>query len=660
MIFEYVVLNNFGPYQGAHRIDLTVTRERPVILIGALNGSGKTTFLDAMQLALYGKNARCSGRERVSYPDYLAAMINREVPPHQGASIEFAFRSRSNGKDMQIRLVRTWQKRGENVRETLEVHRDGVLDPVASDRWIEFVEDFMPSRIADLFFFDGEKIEALADPQKSADLLREGIHSLLGIDLVESLLASLQQIERKRKIDTVSEQDKAALYAIENQRSEINKSITALAQRRGAAQNAMDEVARRHAEASSEFKRLGGELLSQRDALVATQTQLLIRKNAVEEELRTLAAGSLPLAIPTQILHLVLERARSLRRMKQLDVLRGEAESRDLAIAEFVRSIDANGRIESRIQSYLFEDRQQRYKKADALRALPEGVLDQFSAHELDRAAISAKRLLAELDSCGEQLVVVDRHLAAVPAEATVAKVQQVLEACRVEQPRCEALLGLIDEEMATLRYKLERLKGQSDREAERLGEKLTRDETSKRVIAHSKRGREALVEFRRMLLNANLHRLEGTIQLRFQTLLRKRTLAQKITIDPVSFQISVANDNGQVVPSHRLSAGERQLLAVATLWALAHESGRHLPTVIDTPLSRLDSRHRVALVKNYFPKASHQVILLSTDEEVVAQYQAELAPFVSRYYLIENDEKKRTSRFSDGYFDQAVEEISV
>jgi DNA sulfur modification protein DndD len=108
------------------------------------------------------------------------------------------------------------------------------------------------------------------------------------------------------------------------------------------------------------------------------------------------------------------------------------------------------------------------------------------------------------------------------------------------------------------------------------------------------------------------------------------------------------------------LSAGERQLLAVATLWGLAHESGRHLPTVIDTPLSRLDSRHRSALVKNYFPQASHQVILLSTDEEVVAQYQAELAPFVSRYYLIENDEKKRTSRFSDGYFDDAVEEISV
>ena len=60
MIFEQVVLHNFGVYRGEHRIDLDVAPEKPVVLIGALNGSGKTTFLDAMQLALYGKSARCS------------------------------------------------------------------------------------------------------------------------------------------------------------------------------------------------------------------------------------------------------------------------------------------------------------------------------------------------------------------------------------------------------------------------------------------------------------------------------------------------------------------------------------------------------------------------------------------------------------------------
>jgi DNA sulfur modification protein DndD len=544
------------------------------------------------------------------------------------------------------------------VRENLEVYRDGGLDTVASERWVEFVEDFMPSQIADLFFFDGEKIEALADPQKSAALLKEGVHSLLGIDLVESLLASLLQIERKRKTNTVSERDKDALYAIETQRTELESAISSLAQRRGAAQNELDEVGKRESHASSEFKRLGGELLAQRESLITSQSQLVARKKALEEELRSLAASSLPLMIPQGILQLALNRAHSSRRTKQLDVLRSEAESRDVAITSFVRSLGVKGDIDGKLLAYLTDDRHERYKREELLSPVPDGLIEQYSESEIAIGCRTAKRTLAELDACDEQLVSVERNLSAVPPESTVAHIQYELEACRVDKARAEALLSLVSEEMATLRYKLDRLKGQSDREAERLGEKLTRDEVSKRVISHSVRARETLATFRQALLIDNLHRLEKTIQGRFQILLRKRTLANRVTIDPVSFQISVANDSGQIVSSHRLSAGERQLLAVATLWGLAHESGRHLPTVIDTPLSRLDSRHRGALVKNYFPKASHQVILLSTDEEVVGQYQERLAPFVGRYYLIENDEKKRTSRFVDAYFPQSIEEV--
>lgn len=45
------------------------------------------------------------------------------------------------------------------------------------------------------------------------------------------------------------------------------------------------------------------------------------------------------------------------------------------------------------------------------------------------------------------------------------------------------------------------------------------------------------------------------------------------------------------------------------------------LPVIIDTPLGRLDSQHRDKLINHYFPFASHQVVLLSTDTEVDERY---------------------------------------
>jgi DNA sulfur modification protein DndD len=101
-----------------------------------------------------------------------------------------------------------------------------------------------------------------------------------------------------------------------------------------------------------------------------------------------------------------------------------------------------------------------------------------------------------------------------------------------------------------------------------------------------------------------------------------------------------------------RLSAGERQLLAVSLLWGLAKASRRPLPAIIDTPLGRLDSSHRRHLVERYFPHASHQVLLLSTDEEIGGEYLDAIRPSVGHSYLLEFNEAERSSTVKPGYFE--------
>lgn len=136
-----------------------------------------------------------------------------------------------------------------------------------------------------------------------------------------------------------------------------------------------------------------------------------------------------------------------------------------------------------------------------------------------------------------------------------------------------------------------------------------------------------------------------------FQALLRKTDLVSGLTIDPVEFTVTLLDRNKQPLPFDRLSAGERQLLATSMLWGLARASGRPVPTIIDTPLGRLDSSHRKHLVTRYFPSASHQVLLLSTDEEIVGNYHQATKPYVTRHYNLAHDETLGTTQIQTGYF---------
>ena len=97
--------------------------------------------------------------------------------------------------------------------------------------------------------------------------------------------------------------------------------------------------------------------------------------------------------------------------------------------------------------------------------------------------------------------------------------------------------------------------------------------------------------------------------------------MVEQIHIDPESFAVRIFDDAGRAIAKRRLSEGEKQIFAIAVLWGLGRASARSLPAIIDTPMARLDVKHRNHLVQRYFPNASHQVIILSTDTEVDRQY---------------------------------------
>ena len=172
-----------------------------------------------------------------------------------------------------------------------------------------------------------------------------------------------------------------------------------------------------------------------------------------------------------------------------------------------------------------------------------------------------------------------------------------------------------------------------------------------RRFVDYSTKVKDILSSFHVKVLDHHIKKLEKYILESFNNLHRKKDFVKSIKIDTTSFNLKIYEKKNIEVDTDKLSAGERQLLAVAILWGLAKASKSTAPTIIDTPLGRLDSEHRLNLVEQYFPTAAKQVILLSTDEEINQKYHKYIKPYLSRSYKVEYDQKINGSKLQEGYF---------
>ena len=170
-------------------------------------------------------------------------------------------------------------------------------------------------------------------------------------------------------------------------------------------------------------------------------------------------------------------------------------------------------------------------------------------------------------------------------------------------------------------------------------------------MIKMAVRTQETMSEYLKRATHRKIEHLSKEVGDAFQFLLRKQSLIERVEIDPESFRIALYGTNGEVLSKERLSEGEKQIFAISVLWGLAKASPRPLPAIIDTPMARLDSEHRGHLIERYFPHASQQVIVLSTDAEVDRESYADLLPHVSHSFHLRYDDVEQRTEVEDGYF---------
>lgn len=653
MILSTLTLTNYGVYSQKQSIDLAPpSSERPIVLIGGLNGAGKTSILTAIQIALFGKRIMRVSHDSGSYSRLLASFVNKqEAGP---TSVDLTFHVYNLGEQDTYRICRSWRMHsGGRVSEDLVAWKNGHFDEELSSTWNDFIDSLLPASIAHLFFFDGEKVAEIAHAEGARQLLSTGVQSLLGIDLLEQLDEDLANLISKKAKTQNANSNHQRLVHLENDIAELERQLTRFNEDLAAHYESLKEKQGALESVEIRFRETGAHIFLERKEIEKELAGAQKYLAEIHEELAELAAGALPLALVSDLLENVREqdvREQSAQKASAvLDVLE-ERDSQLLALLS-----EAPSDIKERVEAFIANDKVQRSLSARAeayLNLTPEGrtQLDELDSL-LAREKAEARRLIEVEEAAQLRVLNAERRLQMVPPGETVQAVIQeregVLSSLRLEEAAIAALSKKIEQYKAVADYR-----GVERERVLRLVSSLQAEDTvDARIVRYAQKARERVMRFSEMVLKRALSQLEDLILDSLQQLLRKKNLVCGITIDSSDYSMLVTDGAGVTKPIDSLSAGERQLVIVSILWGLGRASGRPLPLIIDTPLGRLDSKHRNNLLDNYFPAASHQTIMLTTDTEVTEHDYELLSPFIGLTYVLTFDDEQGRTIVTPGYF---------
>ncbi len=623
MILNQLTLIDFGSFSGKQTISLSPKKGRNVVLFGGKNGAGKSTLLEAIRLCFYGQSANPDLGSRQRYEAYLLSKIHSNPtaliqPTFASITIEFQFGEADGLHTFSVK--RSWERTpAGRLSENFDVDRDGKqLDEVSADHWQEFVRDLLPPGVSQLFFFDGEKIQQLAEDSSDQQTLSEAVKSLLGVDIIERLYADLSIYRSKvnKPLSAVATDEKTSTIAREL--LQLDQYIAEALPQRDAARSLSNDLRVKISALEEKIMSEGGSFAKGREKLIQQESKLKSQIDQCEDTLRDLSSGLLPFTFCPALVDL---------RKRVIGIIDDTMKVKSPAPIARVHSLSP-----------------------EMSRQLT--VWIENATNDVAQVISVMSKKLEELYRSQQRTQI---ELRQVPAEEVIRPLM---------------------EELNLLHQELGRASSDAARSEERLGEQERRRDEQRRLYAKvvkegddqnlekEKLGRASriqavLEEYKARLIEKKVAELQRHLTDCYRLLSRKKDVIGRIEIDPKDFSVTLRDKRDKAVPKTQLSAGEKQIYAISVLWALAKTSGRPLPMIVDTPLARLDADHRLSLAKHYFPMASHQTLILSTDTEIDQTYFAELRPHISRAYRLDFVPEEGGTFVRNGYFWEGGNEVN-
>jgi len=660
MKFRKFIIENYKSFQFPTEISFPDGENgNSIFLIGGMNGAGKTAIMEGINYCLYGGKV-----------DDIYRSINRKSLALGNASVSFELEIEMDDASTLI-VKRSWsagvidKPKAKDLEERLVIVRDGKRVSVQNKQmWQDFIRATIPPGITQFFFFDGEKIQEIAADDHSEIRLKSSLEAALGIEYINKLSSDLLYIKQEERKGFVEISD-ADLEFKESELKLQNSKLTRLNKEREEVKEDLDSFKKQKDEASKRFQAHFNTEPETRDAIREIEkrrVQTANRLGQIESEIRNLTEKYLPYSLLGSLFDGIKQQIDYER-----DSIHGEAIKQNAAelAKKIVRAVEDPEPIYNERLSYekMIELENRIYallSEGDPIKSTIKilNLSDRDAARILQRIeelehsdVFLLEPLIEEKKELGIELNKIESSLqsgAATNSEKELfEQLQSEIEGCTTQIGRKTEQLRILEEDILVHEKRVREI----EIEIEKLYEKHNVSKSKADFINECDAIAGLLNQFVIRMRKNKVNLLQEKTFEMYKLLSSKSGLIKDISIDVKTYEIRILDRNGHEIKKSGLSAGEKEVFALALLWGLAQTSELKLPIIIDTPLSRLDSTHRDNIIRNYFPNAGEQVIILSTDTEIDNSYYRTLQNHLSGAVSLVFNQQQELTTLKTGYF---------
>lgn len=658
MIIKRIKVTNYKTYLNLD-LDLSVEDERPIILIGGMNGGGKTTLFEAICGAFYGLKIK----DKAHFNELLnAGAINTQK--HE-IILEVTFTGLVLGSEQKYILRRTYMLNPEGKPlESVMLNMNGnnfiygTMTPPAQRQKSEqqvnkIIKANLPQELSKYFLFDAMQSSELLKDGVFAQIIKDNIENVMGFNKylqLKKAAEKLQQAKAQERLDAQQERQEYEELCSQKDKlltdmEQLNLELDRIFKYLSSMQEDYDK-AKAGARSISDTQQKVDDLTARIDGIINAAV------NYSEDVKDLMENMELNIFLPKVAYDLSAEVNNIIRikeNIKQLSGNYSPEKVREIA-SEIFKVLREMAVISSDVEEetvvkiimakqtaagkdpYAFLDDQD----VDALVRLINGT-SHNNFPRLSEQKQNCEIGIATLPNLRLQKQTLENGLVGGNDE-----IIREFEGQQKRKQEIEAQIAEIKETVKKLEKRIHNFDIQIQQEPDVKFDTLVK-----------------LKPFFEDVANELLRRKREQIELEMQQQLNLLLLSYKGYIQRVelsdnleNFYIKVYHKAGNEISLNQLNAASKQIFIQVLLKVLRNLGDYNPPVMIDTVMGVLDNESRDALMQEYFPQLAEQTILLCTTSEIRkdSDYK-QLEAFISKTYTLVRDVEHQCTYVEDGYF---------